>query len=474
MVLEEFKNKKRMKITNICCIGAGYVGGPTMAVIAQKCPHIKVTVVDLNIDRIEKWNDTNVDNIPVYEPGLCEIVAHSRGKNLFFSTQVDKAIDEAQVIFISVNTPTKTYGSGKGMAADLKYIELCARQIARVSKDDKIVVEKSTLPVRTAEAIKNILDNTGNGVQFQILSNPEFLAEGTAIQDLLNPDRVLIGGDTTKEGQEAIQSLVAIYAHWVPKEKILTTNVWSSELSKLTANAFLAQRVSSINAMSELCEKTGANISEVAKAIGMDSRIGSKFLKSSVGFGGSCFQKDILNLVYISKSFGLNEVADYWEQVIIMNDHQKRRFSKNIVNTLFNTIADKKIAFLGWAFKKDTNDTRESAAIYVADDLINEQAKIAVYDPKVQYKQIICDLDYLETRNSEQNKNQITSYENAYQACENAHAIAILTEWDEFKTYDWKKIYDSMLKPAFIFDGRNLLDGEKLRAIGFQYQQIGS
>ncbi|WP_298395812.1 UDP-glucose 6-dehydrogenase [Flavobacterium sp.] len=463
-----------MKITNICCIGAGYVGGPTMAVIAQKCPHIKVTVVDLNEERIARWNDDDVDNIPVYEPGLGAIVAHSRGKNLFFSTEVDKAIDEAQVIFISVNTPTKTYGSGKGMAADLKYIELCARQIARVSKTDKIVVEKSTLPVRTAEAIKSILDNTGNGVQFQILSNPEFLAEGTAVEDLLAPDRVLIGGDTDEEGQKAIQALVDVYANWVPKDRILTTNVWSSELSKLTANAFLAQRVSSINAMSELCEKTGANVNEVARAIGMDSRIGPKFLKASVGFGGSCFQKDILNLVYISKSFGLHEVADYWEQVIIMNDHQKRRFSKNIVSTLYNTIADKKITFLGWAFKKDTNDTRESAAIYVADDLINEQANIAVYDPKVAYKQVISDLNYLETRSEDQNKKHVTSFSDVYEACANSHAIAVLTEWDEFKNYDWQKIYDGMKKPAFVFDGRNLLDSEKIRAIGFIYQEIGS
>jgi len=463
-----------MKITNICCIGAGYVGGPTMAIIAQKCPDIKVTVVDLNGDRIAKWNDLDVNNIPIYEPGLSDVVAEARGRNLFFSTNVDKAIEEAELIFISVNTPTKTYGAGKGMAADLKYIELCARQIARVAKNDKIIVEKSTLPVRTASAIKSILDNTGNGVQFQILSNPEFLAEGTAVEDLLSPDRVLIGGDTTPAGEKAIQSLVNIYANWVPIEKILTTNVWSSELSKLTANAFLAQRVSSINALSELCEKTGADVNEVAIAIGMDSRIGSKFLKASVGFGGSCFQKDILNLVYIAKTYGLNEVADYWEQVIIMNDHQKRRFSKNIVNTLYNTIAGKKIAFLGWAFKKDTNDTRESAAIYVADDLINEQANIAVYDPKVPNKQVLADLDYLETRKPEDNRKHITSYDNPYHACENSHAIAVLTEWDEFKTYDWQKIYDSMLKPAFVFDGRNLLDAEKLKAIGFQYQEIGS
>jgi len=463
-----------MKITNICCIGAGYVGGPTMAIIAEKCPHIKVTVVDLNEARIAAWNDKDVNNIPIYEPGLNEIVGNARGKNLFFSTEVDKAIEEAELIFISVNTPTKTYGTGKGMAADLKYIELCARQIAKVAKTDKIIVEKSTLPVRTAEALKSILDNTGNGVQFQILSNPEFLAEGTAVQDLLNPDRVLIGGETSPEGQKAIASLVDVYANWVPRERILKTNVWSSELSKLTANAFLAQRVSSINAISELCEKTEADVNEVAKAIGMDSRIGSKFLKASVGFGGSCFQKDILNLVYISKAFGLNEVADYWEQVIIMNDHQKRRFSKKIVQTLYNTVSGKKIAFLGWAFKKDTNDTRESAAIYVADDLINEQATIALYDPKVGRKQVLNDLDYLETRNATENDKHILTFDNPYQACENAHAIAILTEWDEFKEYDWQKIYDSMSKPAFVFDGRNLLDAEKMRSVGFIYQSIGS
>lgn len=463
-----------MKITKICCIGAGYVGGPTMAVIAQKCPDIQVTVVDLNADRIAAWNDKNVDAIPIYEPGLSAVVAEARGRNLFFSTDVEKAIDEAQLIFISVNTPTKTYGKGKGMAADLKYIELCARQIAQVAKDNKIVVEKSTLPVRTAEAIKNILDHTGNGVQFQILSNPEFLAEGTAVEDLLHPDRILIGGDTTPDGQEAIQSLVDVYANWVPSDKILTTNVWSSELSKLTANAFLAQRISSINALSELCEKTGADVTEVARAIGMDSRIGSKFLKSSVGFGGSCFQKDILNLVYIAKSYGLNEVADYWEQVIIMNDHQKRRFSAKIVQTLYNTVASKKIAFLGWAFKKDTNDTRESAAIYVADDLINEQAQIAVYDPKVPAAKVLADLDYLETRTPESNAQSVASFGTPYEACAGAHAIAVLTEWDEFATYDWQKIYDGMQKPAFIFDGRNLLHRSEMEAIGFVYHGIGA
>lgn len=463
-----------MEVKTICCIGAGYVGGPTMAVIAEKCPHIKVTVVDLNEKRIAAWNDENLDNIPVYEPGLDKVVAAARGRNLFFSTEVDKAIDEADMIFISVNTPTKTYGVGKGMAADLKYIELCARQIARVAKTDKIVVEKSTLPVRTASAIKDILDHTGNGVNYQILSNPEFLAEGTAVTDLHNPDRVLIGGDTTVEGQMAIQALVDIYANWVPKERILTTNVWSSELSKLTANAFLAQRVSSINAMSELCEKTGADVNEVARAIGMDSRIGPKFLKSSVGFGGSCFQKDILNLVYIAKSYGLNEVADYWEQVIIMNDHQKRRFAKNIINTLYNTVSGKKISFLGWAFKKDTNDTRESAAIYVADDLLSEQAYIAVYDPKVEEEQVYADLNYLETRSEADNKKGLEVFADPYDACKNSHAIAVLTEWDEFKQYDWQKIYDGMLKPAFVFDGRNLLDKQQLEKIGFVYQAIGS
>ena len=455
-----------MKIKSICCIGAGYVGGPTMAVIAQKCLDIKVTIVDLNESRIAAWNDANLENLPIYEPGLAEVVAEARGRNLFFSTNVDQAIEEAQMIFISVNTPTKNYGVGKGMAADLKYIELCARQIARVSTSDKIVVEKSTLPVRTAEAIKNILDNTGNGVQFQILSNPEFLAEGTAIQDLHNPDRVLIGG----ENEQAIQALFDVYSNWVPANRILTTNVWSSELSKLTANAFLAQRVSSINSISELCEKTGADVSEVAKAIGMDARIGSKFLKASVGFGGSCFQKDILNLVYIAKSYGLHEVADYWEQVVIMNDHQKNRFSQNIIKTLYNTVSGKKITLLGWAFKKDTNDTRESAAINIAQNLINEQANIAIYDPKVLEKQIRIDLVDLD----ESQLKLIDVNKDPYEACHNSHAIAVLTEWDEFSTYDWKKIYNNMLKPAFVFDGRNILDKNKMKEIGFTYIAVGS
>lgn len=464
-----------MTIKNICCIGAGYVGGPTMAVIAQKCPGVKVTVVDINEKRIKQWNDPDVEKIPIYEPGLSEIVKEARGRNLFFSTDVDKAIDEADMIFISVNTPTKTYGIGKGMAADLKYIELCARQIAEVAKDDKIVIEKSTLPVRTAAALKEILDNTGNGVKYQILSNPEFLAEGTAVEDLNNPDRVLIGGDIeTEEGREAMDALVNIYASWVPKERILTTNVWSSELSKLTANAFLAQRVSSINAISELCEKTGADVNEVAKAVGMDSRVGPKFLKASVGFGGSCFQKDILNLVYVARTFGLNEVADYWEQVIIMNDHQKKRFAANMVKTMYNTVSGKKIALLGWAFKKDTNDTRESAAIYVADYLLNEQAEIVVYDPKVTEEQIYSDLDYLGSRSGDANRHAVTVVNSPIEACKDAHAIAVLTEWDEFKQLDWKKIYDQMLKPAFLFDGRRLLKPNTKKEIGFEFYAIGN
>jgi UDPglucose 6-dehydrogenase len=463
-----------MTIKNICCIGAGYVGGPTMAVVAQKCPHIKVTIVDINASRIASWNDKDLSKLPVFEPGLDKIVKEARGRNLFFSTDIDKAINEADMIFISVNTPTKTYGKGKGMAAYLKHIELCARQIARVSTNDKIVVEKSTLPVRTASAIKNILENTGNGVQFQILSNPEFLAEGTAVADLLSHDRVLIGGDANDAGKKAIQALVGIYLNWVPKERILTTNIWSSELSKLTANAFLAQRVSSINAMSELCEKSGADISEVSKAVGMDCRIRPKFLKVSVGFGGSCFQKDIFNLVYIAKTYGLDEVADYWEQVILMNEHQKQRFSDRILSTLYNTVSGKKITFFGWAFKKDTNDTHESAAIKIADNLLSEQANISVYDPKVSEERMYADLDYLNSRSEEENRTLLTVENNPYEADKSSHAIAVLTEWDEFKTYDWQKIYDAMHKPAFVFDGRGILDMKALETIGFVGYKIGS
>ncbi|MFD2742973.1 MULTISPECIES: nucleotide sugar dehydrogenase [Sphingobacterium] len=456
-------------IKKITCIGAGYVGGPTMSVIAQKNPNVEITVVDLNEQRIAAWNDADLSKLPVYEPGLDAVVGEARGRNLFFSTDVDKAIDEADMIFISVNTPTKTYGKGKGQAADLKFIELCARQIAAVAKSDKIVVEKSTLPVRTAEALKSILDHTGNGVNFHILSNPEFLAEGTAVTDLHNPDRVLIGG----EDAEAIEALVQVYEAWVPRERILTTNLWSSELSKLVANAFLAQRVSSINAISELCEVTGANVDEVAHAIGKDSRIGSKFLKASVGFGGSCFQKDILNLVYIARSYHLDAVADYWEQVILLNDHQKTRFAERIIKTMYNTVNGKQIAFLGWAFKKDTNDTRESAAIYVADHLLDEEASIIVYDPKVTAEQIYRDLDYLGTRTAEENRRLVTVVNTPTEAVTGAHAIAILTEWDEFKDYDWASIKEGMKRPSFLFDGRKLLNGAELQKIGFSYYAIG-
>lgn len=462
------------KISNICCIGAGYVGGPTMAVIASKCPEIKVTVVDVNTERIASWNSDNLDDLPIYEPGLKEVVKGARNRNLFFTTNIEQSIKEAELIFISVNTPTKTYGKGKGMAADLKYVELCARQIAHVATEDKIIVEKSTLPVRTAQTIRTILENCGKKIKFQILSNPEFLAEGTAIKDLYNADRVLIGGEhSSPEGREAMHALSSIYEHWIPKEKIILTNLWSAELSKLTANAFLAQRVSSINSICALCESTEADVNEVANAIGTDSRIGSKFLKASVGFGGSCFQKDILNLVYICQSLGLDEVANYWQGVIDINNYQKRRFSEKIISTLFNTVAGKKIAFLGWAFKKDTNDTRETAAMYVADYLIEETAKIHVYDPKVSASQMQTDLNYLGTRD-ENNNNQylITEYD-PYSACEDSHAVAILTEWDEFRDYDWNRIYSKMKKPAFVFDGRNILDKKMLEGIGFKVYQIG-
>lgn len=465
-------------IKTITCIGAGYVGGPTMAVIAQKCPDIKVNVVDINPDRIAAWKDENLDNLPIYEPGLSEVVAEARGRNLFFSTEIDAGIQEADMIFISVNTPTKTYGVGKGMAADLKYVELCARQIARVAETDKIVVEKSTLPVRTAESIKTILEAESTGCNFKVLSNPEFLAEGTAIDDLHTPDRILIGGDQDEEGLAAIDALAQVYAHWVPEERIVRTRLWSSELSKLTANAFLAQRISSINSISALCERTGADVDEIARAIGSDSRIGPKFLKSSVGFGGSCFQKDILNLVYLCRHFNLPEVANYWEQVVILNDYQKKRFSKQIIDSLFNTVSGKKITLLGWAFKKDTNDTRESASIYVAWELLQDMAEIHVYDPKVSAGQMEKDLRTLALQKREGHQieeilNRIHVHTDPYEATAQAHAIAILTEWDEFKTYDWAGIQEKMFKPAFVFDGRNILEGDLMRELGFEYSAIG-
>ena len=450
----------------ICCIGAGYVGGPTMAVIALKAPDIQVTVVDMNEARIAAWNS---DTLPVYEPGLDAVVKEARGRNLFFSTDVKGSIAAADIIFVSVNTPTKTYGVGAGRAADLRYIESVARTIAEVATTPKIIVEKSTIPVKTAETINQILAaNTSSGVKFQVLSNPEFLAEGTAVPDLFNPDRVLIGGERTPEGDAAVATLVSVYARWVPPERILTTNLWSSELSKLVANAFLAQRISSINSISALCEATGADVDEVAHAIGKDSRIGPKFLKSSVGFGGSCFQKDILNLVYLCESFGLPEVAAYWNGVVAMNDYQKRRFSTKIVRSLFNSVADKRIAVLGFAFKKDTNDTRESAAINVVRDLLAEHAHVVVYDPKVPAAEIVADV-----LGKGQTSPRLSVATSAYEAAKGAHALAIVTEWDEFKTLDYAKIFNGMLKPAFIFDGRNIVDLAKLREIGFRAHGIG-
>ncbi len=452
----------------ICCLGAGYVGGPTMAMIAHKCPQITVTVADINEARIAAWNS---DELPVFEPGLDEVVKSARGKNLFFTTDKVAAIREADIIFVSVGTPTKTYGVDAGRAADLKFVELCARDIAEHSDNSKIVVEKSTIPVRTAESLKAVLNaNSNDGISFQVLSNPEFLAEGTAIEDLNDPDRVLIGGEETPEGKEAMETLASVYATWISRDKIILTNLWSSELSKLVANAFLAQRISSINSISALCEATGANVDEVASAIGKDSRIGPKFLKASVGFGGSCFQKDLLNLVYLCEHFGLPEVASYWRNVIGMNDWQKRRFSTKIINSLFNTVNGKRIAFLGFAFKKDTNDTRESPAIYVGRDLLEEEANLAIYDPKVTPDQMKLDLG-AKVETDLGSKLEICT--NAYDAAKGAHALAILTEWDEFKDLDYQRIYDSMMKPAFVFDGRNIANRKELVDIGFEVYAVG-
>ena len=438
-----------MQIKNICCIGAGYVGGPTMAVIALKCPDIKVTVVDLNAERIAAWNGP-LDNLPIYEPGLALVVDKARGQNLFFSTEVDKAIEEAEMIFMAVNTPTKTEGEGAGMAADLRFVEACAKNIARVATTDKIVIEKSTLPVRTAEKIKEILDREGNGVHFEILSNPEFLAEGTAIQDLFKSDRVLIGGGASETGQKAVQALVDIYANWIPKEKILTTNVWSSELSKLASNAMLAQRISSINSLSALCEKTGADIEELSKAIGMDHRIGSKFLKASVGFGGSCFQKDVLNLVYLCRHYGLEETAEYWHQVIKINDYQKKRFAQKIIDHFGGDLTGKKITILGWAFKANTNDSRESPAIYVSEKLFKEGAILEIYDPMVSKESIFRDIDfYWEASKTEDLTTRISVIDSIDILDLSIDVAAILTEWEVFKSLDFSK--------TIVFDGREVL-----------------
>jgi len=459
-----------MKIKSICCLGAGYVGGPTMAMIANKCPDIQVTVCDMNQARIDAWNS---DTLPVYEPGLKEIVESCRGNNLHFTTDLKPAIAAADLIFVCVGTPTKSYGIGAGRAADLRYIESAARLIAEVSHGNKIIVEKSTIPVKTATAIQRIISaNNSTDATFQVLSNPEFLAEGTAVSDMENPDRILIGGEQTPEGQAALEALVSVYANWVPREKIITTNLWSSELSKLVANAFLAQRISSINAISALCEATGADVNEVARAIGTDSRIGPKFLKASVGFGGSCFQKDILNLVYLCESFNLPQVAAYWRSVVEINDYQKSRFVEKIVRTLFNTVSGKRIAILGFAFKKDTNDTRESAAIHIVRDLLTENAHVVVYDPRVTKETIHQDL--LEVGISQHTLDtNLEIADNPYTAADQAHALATLTEWDEFRELDLPRIYNLMLKPAFVFDGRAILPADALAKHGFEAFIIG-
>jgi len=445
----------------ILCIGAGYVGGPTMAMIAAKCPQYQVTMVDVKEEKIAAWQ---TDNLPIYEPGLLELVKQARGRNLFFSTDILAGIREAEIIFVSVNTPTKSFGEGAGKAADLQYWEKTARSIVKASESPKIIVEKSTLPVRTAKAMERILSANPKGVRFEVLSNPEFLAEGTAVTDLENPDRVLIGSRETESGLRARRELVDIYANWVPREKILTSNVWSAELSKLAANAFLAQRISSINSISALCERTRADIAEVSRAIGMDQRIGSRFLQASVGFGGSCFKKDILNLVYICENYGLQEIAEYWQNVVKINEYQEHRFVKTMIRVMFNTVADKRIALFGFSFKKDTGDTRESAAIYVARKLLAENARVIVTDPQALPN----------AREELKDAGAAVEYEeDPYRAAENAHAIAVLTEWDLYRELDYRRIYASVEKPAFIFDGRNILPHQELYEIGFNVFPIG-
>lgn len=445
----------------ILCIGAGYVGGPTMAMIAAKCPQYKVTVADINTERIKAWQ---TEHLPIYEPGLLEIVKKARDRNLFFSTDIEEHIKEADIIFVSVNTPTKMYGGGAGKTADLQFWERTARNIFRVAESDKIIVEKSTLPVRTAEAMERILSANGKGLKFDVISNPEFLAEGTAIFDLEKPDRVLIGSKETERGRKAREAIVEIYANWIPRERIITCDVWSAELSKLVANAFLAQRISSINSVSALCEKTEADIKKVAHAIGMDSRIGSKFLNASVGFGGSCFKKDILNLVYICEHYGLHEVARYWESVVKINEYQEGRFVQKMIHAMFNTIAHKRVALFGFAFKANTGDTRESPAIYVARKLAEERACVIITDPEALY-------------NARQDLKDIQEYiefeTDPYKAAQDTHAVAIMTEWELYKTLDYKKIYERMEKPAFLFDGRNILDHQKIYEIGFNVYPIG-
>ena len=448
-------------MNNILCIGAGYVGGPTMAVIASKCPHYKVTVVDINQERIDQWNS---DTLPIYEPGLDEIVKKVRGRNLFFVTDLVQGIKDADIIFVSVNTPTKTFGEGAGRAADLQYWESAARLIRKHAESDKIIVEKSTLPVKTALAMERVLSATNNEVHFEVLSNPEFLAEGTAIRDLEKPDRVLIGSRQTESGINARDELIAIYACWVDSERIIPVNIWSSELSKLVANAFLAQRVSSINSISALCEKTDADVSEIARAVGMDSRIGSKFLNASIGFGGSCFKKDILNLVYLCQYYGLDEVAQYWLGVVTINEYQRQRFVLNMLSQMFNTLAGKRICLLGFAFKANTGDIRESPASYIARQLIEERAEIVISDPQA-IANAKNDLQGLEA--------DVDFIEDPYVAATGCDAIAVMTEWELYSKLNFSEIYDSMQRPAFIFDGRNILDHRQLFEIGFNVFPIG-
>lgn len=449
-------------------MGAGYVGSSTMAVIAHKCSNVRITIVDVDKDKIASWNSRNLSSLPIYEPGLLEIIKNVRNKRLFFSTNIGRAIKKSNMIFISVNTPTKQYGVGVGCAANLTYIESCVRKIAKESNGNKIIIEKSTIPVKTAKIIDNILKKTNCSHCFQILSNPEFLSEGTAIQNLIKPDRILIGGNnSTKAGCEAIDTLVRLYSQWVSKDKILTTNTWSAELSKLTANAFLAQRISSINSISALCEKTGADVDEVACAIGMDNRIGPKFLKSSVGFGGSCFEKDILSLAYLCEYFGLIEIAEYWKSIISINNYQKFRFARRILKEMFYSLNGKRIAIYGFAFKKDTDDTRCSPAISICRLLLKEKANLSIYDPKVSSGRIYEDLGV------SNDSNRVKVFMTPEETAESSHAIAVLTEWDEFKSFNYENIYKLMKKPAFIFDGRNILNLQKLRKIGFECVGIG-
>ena len=465
-----------MRIQEICCIGAGFVGGPTMAVIAHECPEIRVTVVDSDIEKIKAWNSLDLNNLPVYEPGLKEILKKTRNKNLFFNSDIDSAIIKAQMIFLAVNTPTKKDGKGKGYAADLTNIVKCSKRIAKVSNESKIIVEKSTLPVRTAEKIKQVLKSNSTGVTFEVLSNPEFLAEGTAIEDLYKSDRVLIGSDNTKNGMNALNSLTSIYEKWIPKNKILKTSVWSAELSKLASNAMLAQRISSINSLSALCEKSGASIEEVSKAIGMDKRIGNDFLKSSPGFGGSCFQKDILNLVYLCRNYDLHEVANYWEEVVKINDYQKNRFSNRVIEYFDNKLIAKRIAIMGWSFKKNTNDSRESASIYICRDLLIKGAIINIYDPMVPPKRIISDIKNILLLNNIKGHllkeliSNIFIFKNIGDSLKLTEAILILTEWDEFKSYNWKKFIQNSTTNVRIFDSRNIID----KSIAQNIYSIGS